>query len=118
MSKFDRHMTKALGVHQNVMGDLAAVKFNNKSSEMQVIFDEDFGVVNDIQDMFKIACIQKKDMPEFFNDLVITHEGKRYKADGLFVGNNYESDQYEWCIAIREIDREDGRKNIGSKRRY
>ena len=52
--------------------------------------------------MFKIACIQKKDMPNFFNDLVIDHDGKRYKADGLFVGNNYESDQYEWCIALRE----------------
>lgn len=109
MSAFDKHMTKALGVHQNVMGDLAIVKFNNKSSEMRVIFDEDFGVVNDIQDMFKIACIQKKDMPNFFNDLVITHKDKRYKADGLFVGNNYESDQYEWCIAIREIDRKNGR---------
>lgn len=110
MSKFDKHMTKALGVHQNVMGDLATVKFNNKSSEIRVIFDEDFGEnESGSQGMFKIACIQKKDMSKFFNDLVITHEGKRYKADGLFVGSNYESDQHEWCIAIREIERKNGR---------
>lgn len=117
MSKFDKYFAKALDVQHDIMGDLATVKFNNKSSEMRVIFGEDFGVVNDIQDMFKIACIQKKDMPNFFNDLVIDHDGKRYKADGLFVGNNYESDQYEWCIALREIDR-DGSKNRGIKRRY
>lgn len=102
MSKFDKYFAKALDVQHDIMGDLATVEFNNKSLEIKVIFDEDFGVVKDIQDMFKVACIQKKDMPKFFNDLVITHEGKRYKADGLFVGNNYESDQYEWCIALRE----------------
>lgn len=109
MSVFDKHMAKALGVHSNVMGDLAIVKYNKKSSEMKVIFDEDFGVVNDSQGMFKIACIQKKDMPTFFNDLVIEFDGKSYKADGLFEGNNYESDQYEWCIAIREFNRRNGR---------
>lgn len=109
MSVFDKHMSKALDVHSSVMGDLATVKVNKKSLEMRVIFDDDFGVVNDSQGMFKIACIQKKDMPTFFNDLVIVCDGKSYKADGLFEGNNYESDQYEWCIAIREFEKRNGR---------
>lgn len=105
MSVFDKHISKALGIHADVMGDLAIVTINKKSSEMKVIFDEDFGIVDDRQDMFKVACIQKKDLPKFSDDLVISFDGKKYKADGLFVGSNYESDQYEWCIAIREIER-------------
>lgn len=105
MSKFAKYFAKALDVQHDIMGDLAVITVKGKqlNQPISVVINEDFGVVNDIQNMFTVICIKKSDMPNIPpSGTTIEVNSKKYIVDDLFVGANFESDEYEWCVAVRE----------------
>lgn len=107
MSKFSKQMGQAMTKIYNVMATPSKVTVFGKTINCDVVLDEDFDVLDDMQKMVKVACLKRVDVPKlptFGNgSLIIEADSKTYVADGLFTGTTYQSDDKEWCIAIREI---------------
>lgn len=103
MSIFEEEMESAHDIIYEEMGDLCEITTSQGTKSCLVIFDMDV-LVQDENFVRKVdyAYIRKSDVI-FESKMRIKRGNKTYQADNLHSGDNFETDQYEWAITIREI---------------